>query len=446
MNRSILIGLVAGFFGAVLALAVQGYLNTATQAGFPGASEVDSDRTTRQPAKESHRWEAHREEASGLDPGVSEGAHPTTDLAPAETASSPESNRPLSQPAQPATAGGTANPSPPARADLSPEELINISVYEKANRGVVNIRTEISLQRGFIVQRGIGAGSGWVVDKFGHIVTNYHVIENSKSIEVMFFDGKSVPATLIGEDPANDIALLKVDVDESTLFPLSLGNSDDLQVGQKAIAIGNPFGFERSMTSGIVSSINRAIESSEGRLIKSVIQVDTALNTGNSGGPLLDSQGELIGMNTAIKTAGSEQSAQNSGVGFAVPVNTIKRVVPQLKQHGRVIRASIGIAQALPTRRGLVILELIPNGPADQAGLIPVLQRVRYRLGNRIVGEGIEARWDEADIILSVNGTKVTTFDDLLTEVEKKKPGQAVRLQLLRDNRVVEVELVTTEE
>ncbi len=327
----------------------------------------------------------------------------------------------------------------------SNEELINISVYESANRGVVNIRTEISVQRGLFVRRGEGAGSGWVLDKEGHIVTNYHVIESSEKIEVTLFEGTTITAELIGADPANDVALLRIVADPDILFPIEAGDSDILRVGQKAIAIGNPFGFERSMTSGIISSVNRALEASDGRLIKSIIQVDAALNQGNSGGPLLDSSGRLIGMNTAIKSAANDQSAQNSGVGFAIPVNTIRRVVPQLKEHGRVVRPTIGVVQAVPTRNGLALIELIPNGPAERAGIKAVLRRVQYRYGSQVV-QVQEKRWDDADIVLAVDGTAVRTFDEMLTAVEHKNPGDKVLLRILRGGKISEVEVTTTDD
>lgn len=396
MKKTLILGIVSGVVGAILAIAINGYFN-----GIPASAKSNSNVT---------------------------GA--TTQQQNAVGTSEPYS-RPESREA-------------PANS-YTDDELVNISVYDKTNMGVVNIRTEIEVRRGFFVERGVGAGSGWVLDKEGHIVTNFHVIQDSDSIEVTLYDGSSDQARVVGADPANDIALLKITAPSESLHPLELGDSDFLKVGQKAIAIGNPFGFERSMSVGIISSINRSLKARDGRMIKSIIQVDAALNQGNSGGPLLDSSGRLIGMNTAIKSAGSEQNAQNSGVGFAVPINTIRRVIPQLKTHGRVIRASIGVTQAAPTRQGLLLIEVVPNGPAGEAGLKGVIQVNQYRYGDTTVSVR-EQRWNEADIILAVNGRDIQTFDELLTEVEKVKPGENVELEILRDRQRDRVVIRTVEE
>ena len=225
--------------------------------------------------------------------------------------------------------------------EFTSEEEINISVYQRCNPSVVNIRTVTLVAdewRMFAVPSE-GAGSGWVLDEQGHIVTNHHVIENSRQIEVTLFNGHSAPARLVGTDPNTDVAVLKIDAPKEYLQPVtSFADSAALRVGQKVYAIGNPFGLERTMTVGIVSSLNRTLRSRNQRTMKSIIQIDAALNRGNSGGPLFDTSAKLIGMNTAIATL----TGENTGVGFAVPVNTIRRVVEQLIKNGRVIRATIG--------------------------------------------------------------------------------------------------------
>lgn len=323
----------------------------------------------------------------------------------------------------------------------SPEEAINISVYENSNRSVVNIQTEYAgFDQFFRPVSGEGSGSGWIYDDLGHVVTNYHVIEESDRIRVTTFDGESLPAEVIGVDPQNDIAVLKIRAASDSLVPLKLGDSGALRVGQKALAIGNPFGLERTLTVGIISSLNRTLESksSKGRMIKSVIQVDAALNQGNSGGPLFDSSGELIGMNTAIASV-NQQSAQNSGVGFAVPVNTIRRVVPELLRNGRVIRSTSGIYNVTQTKLGMMIVLVEPNGPAERAGLVGAFSVVLRRSGGRVYVAGIRQNETPGDIIKAVNDVAVDSWDKLLDEIEKHPPGSRVKFTILRGRRDMDV-------
>ncbi|MGI9519346.1 MAG: S1C family serine protease [Pirellulaceae bacterium] len=329
------------------------------------------------------------------------------------------------------------------------DEQINIRVYESANSGVVNIQTEFAgVDRFFRPVSGEGSGSGWVYDDEGHIVTNFHVIEGADRILVNLYDGETAVARIIGSDPQNDIAVLKIDAPPESLIPVTLGDSTNLRVGQKALAIGNPFGLERTLTAGIVSSLNRTLESkgARGRLIKSVIQIDAALNQGNSGGPLLDSQGRVIGMNTAIASANGD-GAQNSGVGFSIPVNTIRRVVPELIQNGRVIRASAGIYSVMDTRRGLMIVLVEPNGPADRAGLrgavSPVLRSVR---GQTVIA-GFRQNEDPGDFVQAVNGVEVDSWDKMETEIEKYQPDEVITFRIQRGRRNMEIDVrLTTEE
>ena len=268
--------------------------------------------------------------------------------------------------AAPPRAPGVADTEPAAVADdagwgdFTAEERVNISVYDKANRGVVHIMTKATSPDSFFALEvpAEGSGSGSVLDRRGNILTNYHVVEGAKEIRVTLFNGETYDAQLIGRDPANDIAVLRIEATPEVLFPIELGDSSRLRVGQRVFAIGNPFGLERTLTVGTLSSLNRRLPSRTGREMKSIIQVDAALNRGNSGGPLLGSRGLLIGMNTAIASS----TGENTGVGFAIPVNTINRVVPQLIEQGRVIRPVIGIESVYETDHGLVIIRLVREG------------------------------------------------------------------------------------
>ncbi len=235
--------------------------------------------------------------------------------------------------------------------DYTPDERINIAVYENCNRSVVNIDTTVVQSRMIFETQSEGSGSGSVLDKQGHILTNYHVIEGAREINVTLFDGKTYDAQLVGHDPPTDVAVIKINAPAEVLFPIRFGESNRLKVGQRVFAIGNPFGLERTLTTGIVSSLNRSLPARTKRAMKSIIQIDAAINPGNSGGPLLDSRGRLIGMNTAIAST----TGQNTGVGFAIPSATITRVVPQLIERGHVIRPETGIAAVARTDRGLMI-------------------------------------------------------------------------------------------
>ncbi len=286
-----------------------------------------------------------------------------------------------------------------------------------------------------------GEGSGSVIDKAGHILTNYHVIEGAREIDVTLYDASKYRAKLIGQDPANDVAVIRIDAPAELLHPLSLGDSSRLRVGQQVFAIGNPFGLERTFTTGIISSLNRALPSHNGRVLKSIIQIDAAINPGNSGGPLLDTHSRLIGMNTAI----ASRSGENTGVGFAIPVGTIARIVPQLIEKGHVIRPQTGIEAVYKTDRGLLVRSLIPGGPAELAGLKgPKMVRERRQQG-RVVYEFRSIDPTAADLIVGVDGKQVSTVDEFLTVIEAKRPGDEVALSVIRDGREVKVPLVLGE-
>ena len=331
------------------------------------------------------------------------------------------------------------DPRPPAAPDeipLSPEEAVNVAVYERNNRSVVNITTRGSRpDRFFLLDVPMeGSGSGTIIDDAGHVLTNYHVIEGARQVAVTIYDGNTYDATLVGADPIYDVAILRIDVPEESLYPAELGDSSRLKVGMRVFAIGNPFGLERTMTTGIISSLNRSLQVRGNRTIKSIIQIDAAVNPGNSGGPLLDSRGRLIGMNTAIASS----TGQNSGVGFAIPVNLVTRVVPQLIRHGRVIRPEIGILKVYETDEGLLISQLAPGGPAEAAGL----------RGPRIVqtrrGVFVVERVDRsaADLIVAVDGDPVENTDDFLGSIERLKPGDTVQITIVRDGRRTDVPVV----
>ena len=323
---------------------------------------------------------------------------------------------------------------------MSTEEAVNVSVYERTNRSVVNIKTQsIRPESLFVLSHVAGSGSGSVIDQQGHILTNHHVIDGAKQITVMLYNADAFPADLVGQDPANDIAILKINAPDSLLFPIQWGDSSNLKVGQHIIAIGNPFGFERTMTTGIISSLNRQIDSKvRDRPIKSLIQIDAALNQGNSGGPLMNSRGELIGMNTAIAT----RSGDNSGIGFAIPINTIRRVVPQLLATGRVQRPTIGIMQVVENDKGLLVVNLTPNGPAERAGLRGLkVERKKVRRGPLTIEQSVVDP-SQADLIIGIDEKAVKNSDDLLGVIEAKKSGDQVVLRVVRQGQIVQVPVV----
>jgi S1-C subfamily serine protease len=336
------------------------------------------------------------------------------------------------------------------------EEQLIINLYARVSPSVVNINV-IGEIEGFdhpevpgfpespfpeeFFQRGLG--SGFVIDTDGHIVTNNHVVEGARRIQVRFSDDTEAEAEVVGTDPHTDLAVIKVDVLEAMLHPVELGESDNLRVGQRAIAIGNPFGFERTVTVGIISAVGRVLRQSSGFSLPNLIQTDAAINPGNSGGPLLDSRGKVIGVNTIIFT----NSGFSSGVGLAVPVNTVKRVVPELIENGHFAHPWLGIrgysinselaeALDLPVDNGVLVGEAIRDGPSAQAGL---------RGGqHEVLVEGfIEPISAGGDIIIAINDTEIRNMDDLITYLESTAVGQKVELTIIRygDEKRLIVEL-----
>jgi len=331
------------------------------------------------------------------------------------------------------TAPGAASP----MNELTPDEQVNVLVYQNVNRGVVNINTKGNVADRFLMFEVVseGEGSGSVIDRMGHVLTNFHVVEGAREIRVTLYDGKTYDARLVGGDPDTDVAVLKIEAPPESLFPVVLGSSTNLLVGQRVFAIGNPFGFERTLSTGIISSLNRSLPGRNGRRsLKTIIQIDAAINPGNSGGPLLDTHGRMIGMTTAI----ASKTGESAGVGFAIPVNTISRVVPQLVQNGRVRRPNSGIARVYQTDRGLLIATLERGGPAERAGLQgPKIEKRPGPFGSDRLTINLAA----ADMIVAVDGQPIKTADDFLNAVEAKQIGDQVVITVIRAGQQKQIPL-----
>jgi S1-C subfamily serine protease len=323
------------------------------------------------------------------------------------------------------------------------DEWENISIYERLNAAVVNITTETVAINWFLepVPQEGGSGSGSIIDTQGYVLTNNHVIQNAYKVFINLADGSRFEGSIAGADPENDIAVLKFDPPKGMeLKTIPYGSSDNLKVGQKVLAIGNPFGFERTLTVGIVSGLGRPIQTSRQNIIRDMIQTDASINPGNSGGPLLDTQGRMIGINTLIRSP----SGGSVGIGFAVPVNTAKRVVTELIRYGKVRRGWIDATVVqlfpdlvqyarLPVRTGLLVSRVRRNGSAEKAGLIPGNNPVRY--GSSVIYLG-------GDIITSVDGMKTETLADLYSALEDNKPGEKIKVEIIRDRKTLSLEIV----
>jgi S1-C subfamily serine protease len=314
-----------------------------------------------------------------------------------------------------------------------PEERANIAVYQRCNRSVVNISTSSRVDTFLTVSLKKGTGSGSVLDQSGIILTNQHVIEGAKEITVTLSNSISYPAVLVGQDPDTDIAILKIDAPPEQLEPISWGDSQSLQVGQRIYAIGNPFGLERTMSAGMISSLNRTIPARERREMRSLIQVDMSLNQGNSGGPLLNTRGELIGMNAAIMSSDGD----SAGVGFAIPSATIQRIVRKLLVHGKVVRPTIGITRVYENEQGLLVVIVARGGPAEAAGLKGFSLVAKPRIGLHRPEPTIDA--STADLIQAIDGQPVKKADELLEILENKNPGDTVALDIVRSGKAVRV-------
>ena len=317
-----------------------------------------------------------------------------------------------------------------ARGDLAGDEQNTIDIFRSAAPSVVYI-TSIAVRRNLfslnVYEIPQGTGSGFIWDRQGRIVTNFHVISDASRLEVTLADHSSWKASLVGAAPDRDLAVLQITAPASKLQPIAVGESNNLLVGQKVFAIGNPFGLDQTLTTGVVRALGREITAVTGRTIHDVIQTDAAINPGNSGGPLLDSAGRLIGVNTAIYSP----SGASSGIGFAVPVGEVNRVVPQIISKGKVLRPGLGVTLANRSLtgdlglEGVLVLKVVSGSAAEQAGL----------RGTSQVGDGLVL----GDIILAVNGRKVTDYDSLRDEIERYEVGASVLLTLLRDEATAEV-------
>jgi S1-C subfamily serine protease len=323
---------------------------------------------------------------------------------------------------------------PPAAASvvgLAADEKATIQLFKAASPSVVHITTNV-LERSFfsmnVMETPRGTGTGFVWDDQGHIVTNFHVIEDADTAQVGLADHSAWPAKLVGVAPDKDLAVLKIDAPADRLQALPLGSSRDLQVGQRALAIGNPFGLDQTLTTGTVSALEREIASVTGRPIRGVIQTDAAINPGNSGGPLLDSSGRLIGMTTTIVSP----SGAYAGIGFAIPVDTINWGVPQLIAHGKIIRPTLAIAVAPDSLTeeigvaGVLVLSVGPNSAAAKAGLRPTRRDGR---GNMELG----------DIIVAIDGFPIRSTSDLLDSLERFKVGDEATLTVIRNRQKAKV-------
>ena len=318
------------------------------------------------------------------------------------------------------------------RGPLSDDERSTIALFRTASPSVAFITTlsqRIDFWTRSVFEAPRGTGSGFVWDERGHVVTNYHVVQGASSAQVTLGED-SYDATLVGEAADHDLAVLRIQAPREKLVPLRIGTSRDLQVGQKVFAIGNPFGLDYTLTTGIVSALGRRIQSVTGRPIDGVVQTDAAINPGNSGGPLLDSAGRLVGVTTAIYSP----SGASAGIGFAVPVDRVNRIVPQLIGHGRASRAVLGVGlddrlSALVTRRlgveGVLLVQVYDGSGAAAAGLRPTRQS-----SGRVV---------PGDVVQEVDGRKVRTQDDLLAPLGDHEPGDTVTLTILRDGKTLKV-------
>ena len=316
------------------------------------------------------------------------------------------------------------------------DEQQNISVYEKCNEAVVNITTQVMGYNWFYepVYTSSGSGSGSIIDKRGYVVTNVHVIENASVITISLSDGSSYEGKIVGQDKESDIAVLKFEVPQNVVLKtISFGDATNLKVGQKVIAIGNPFGLERTMTTGIISGLGRPIQESQNVIIRNMIQTDAAINPGNSGGPLLDSQGRMIGINTIIYS----KSGSSSGVGFAIPVSTARRVVSDLLKFGKVNRGVMKLDLIQNTARianyagynistGMIVSRVRNGSRADQAGIQGGTQAVKYGTFNP------QTIYLGGDIIVAIDNIEITKLADYYSALESKVPGNSVNVTVIR--------------
>ena len=346
------------------------------------------------------------------------------------------------------SSGSTVTVAQPLAAPVDSKEegdssnLVN-QIYRRDGQGVAFISSDLKPQESSELSPfgqpeggGVATGSGFLIDTEGHIVTNNHVVEGADKVEVKLGSSdKTYTAEVVGTDPATDVALLKVDAPADSLHPLALGDSSNVEVGEPVVAIGNPFGLDRTVTSGIVSALQRQIQAPNGFSISHVIQTDAAINPGNSGGPLIESEGKVIGINSQIQTGGSGNG--NVGIGFAVPINTAREVVQQIEDHGEIKHAYLGIsggsitpdlakALKLPEEEGVLVNEVVKGGPADEAGIkggdtSATIEGASFRLGG--------------DVITEIDGKKISGIEDVINAVNAASPGDKLELTVDRDGK-----------
>lgn len=327
---------------------------------------------------------------------------------------------------------------------LTDDERNNVAIYQKASPSVVNVISTVITRDFFLnpVPRE-GSGSGSIIDSRGHIMTNNHVIRDAQKLEVTLADGSKWPAKLVGTDPDNDLAVIKINTPQEKLSPLPFGDSQKLQVGQKVLAIGNPFGLGLTLTTGIISSLGRTIRSEVGTTIEDVIQTDASINPGNSGGPLLNSEGQIIGINTAILSP----TGVSVGIGFAIPVNTAKRIAAELIAKGFVSYPYIGAvvhtiipqfakALGLKSDKGAMVVEVTPGGPADKAGLKGANKQAQ--IGNFLHPV-------DGDIIIQADHLEVKDAEGLIKYLRERKIGAVVSLKIIREGKIRNVKVTLQE-
>ena len=370
--------------------------------------------------------------SQGVDPGQA-----ATPEDPAQT--SPDNL--LAGESPPAVRSQASDEAPPS-SGLLEDERNTIDIFRRVSSAVVFITSKERRQDMFtlnILEIPVGSGSGFVWDRNGHIVTNYHVVasgrgDQSRLFSVTLADGSVHDAEVVGTEPNKDLAVLRIAAPSSALSPIQPGDSDHLLVGQKVLAIGNPFGLDQTLTTGVISALGREIKSMTGTNIHDVIQTDASINPGNSGGPLLDSAGRLIGVNTSIIS----QVGQSAGIGFAVPVNTVMQIVPQLIQYGGVKRAGFGVvvvpenrARAWGLRSGVAVMNVSEGSAADVAGIQPAR---RDRAG-----------YIYLDVIVGIDGEPVENYGDMVDALDRHEPGDKVKVKLVREGRELVVDVVLQE-
>ena len=342
------------------------------------------------------------------------------------------------------TEGPSASAADKPYVPIDQDESNNIDIYKRVSPAVVNVTsTTVDFDFFFNAVPSQGSGSGSIIDANGHILTNYHVIEGARVLEVTLGDKRKFKAKIVGIDPSNDLAVIRIDPDKKALQTVQMGNSANLQVGQKVLAIGNPFGFEGTLTVGVISSLRRSIRAENGKLIDDVIQTDAAINPGNSGGPLLNSKGEIIGINAQIVTP----SGGSVGIGFAVPINTAKMIIPDLITEGRVRRPYVklmgyeitpDLAQVLelPVDHGFLVARIQSDDSFGQGGIRG--GRETYRVGNSLMILG-------GDLIVEVDGQDIDSKDRLDRIISNKRPGDVIQVKLYRQNRLMTLRITLIE-